>query len=251
MIPTLAGALMVVMGLVLGLLGGGGSILAVPILLYAAGMATKQALATSLLIVSLTSLAALAPHAKAGNVDWRTGLVFGAVAMLGGYLGGRLAAFVPSELLLGMFIGVMALTALMMLRPSRHPSSAEESRSPAPLLAMAEGFGVGVFTGLVGAGGGFVVVPTLVLLNGLSMRRAIGTSLLVISMKSAAALAGYGSHVQIDWGLAAPLSAFALVGAIGGALLSARLPQARAKQAFGVLVLILSFLMAGQRIYAL
>lgn len=113
-------------------------------------------------------------------------------------------------------------------------------------LVLLEGVVVGLVTGLVGAGGGFLVVPALVLLGGLPMPVAVGTSLLVIAMKSFAGLAGYLSSVSIDWGLAAAVTAMAVLGSIGGALLSARVPQDRLRQGFGWFVLVMGVLVLGQ-----
>ena len=113
-------------------------------------------------------------------------------------------------------------------------------------LVLLEGVVVGLVTGLVGAGGGFLVVPALVLLGGLPMSVAVGTSLLVIAMKSFAGLAGYLSSVSIDWGLAAAVTAMAVLGSIGGALLSGRVPQERLRQGFGWFVLVMGVLVLGQ-----
>ena len=107
------------MGLVLGLLGGGGSILTLPILVYALGLGAKEAIATSLLVVGLTTVVGTVQHARAGNVRYKTGLVFGVFAMAGAYMGGVLAACIPGSLLILLFIALMLVTAVAMLRPSR------------------------------------------------------------------------------------------------------------------------------------
>lgn len=218
-------------GLSLGLLGGGGSILAVPLLVYVAGLGTKEAIATSLLVVGVTSLAALVPHALARRVHWRTGLVFGAAAMAGAYAGGRIAEFVPGTALLVGFAVMMLATAVAMIRGRRAVEPRPEgARAWAVLL---EGGVVGLLTGMVGAGGGFLVVPALVLLGGLPMGAAVGTSLLVIALKSFAGLAGYAAAVQVDWGLAAAVSAAAVAGSVVGGTLTGRVPAAALRRAFG------------------
>jgi hypothetical protein len=222
-------------GLSLGLLGGGGSILAVPLLVYVAGLGAKEAIATSLLVVGVTSLAALVPHALARRVRWRTGLVFGAAAMAGAYAGGRLAEFVPGTALLVGFAVMMLATAVAMIRGRR----AVEPRpgGARPWAVLLEGGVVGLVTGMVGAGGGFLVVPALVLLGGLPMGAAVGTSLLVIALKSFAGLAGYAAGVEVDWGLAATVSAAAVAGSVAGGALTGRVPADGLRRGFGWFVI--------------
>jgi uncharacterized membrane protein YfcA len=246
--------LAVLVGVALGLLGGGGSILTVPLLVYVAGLEAKEAIATSLLVVGVTSLAALVPHARAGRVRWRTGAIFGAAAMAGAYAGGRVAEFVSGAVLLVAFALMMVATAVAMIRGRSRPdaggpgeSSTDGGIRDLPVrLVLLEGVVVGLVTGLVGAGGGFLVVPALVLLGGLPMPVAVGTSLLVIAMKSFAGLAGYLSSVSIDWGLAVAVTAMAVVGSVVGALLAGRVPQDHLRQAFGWFVLVMGVLVLGQ-----
>src|SRR5215211_5313571 len=179
------------MGLSLGLLGGGGSILAVPILKYVVGFEAKEAIASSLAVVGLTSLFGAIGHWRGGNVSVRVALVFGAVAMAGTYLGARLAVFVSGSAQLALFAAVMLLAAYFMFRENG-PDPAEEEpdgrssgkRMPYALIVV-EGLAVGVLTGLVGVGGGFLIVPALVVLGKVPMREAVGTSLLVIAMNTA------------------------------------------------------------------
>lgn len=230
------------MGLILGLLGGGGSILTLPILVYALGIGTKEAIATSLLIVGLTSAVGTVQHARAGHVQYRVGSIFGVFAMIGAYGGGLLAGFMPGKVLLLMFVALMIAASVFMLRP-RNVNTAEKTF--APLQIMLDGVIVGGITGMVGAGGGFVVVPALVLFGGLSMRAAIGTSLLVITLKAFAALAGHLGHVSIDLALVAAITAPAIVGSIIGTWLSKRLPAHKLKHLFAYFVLV----MAGFMLY--
>lgn len=233
----------VLVGVALGLLGGGGSILAVPLLVYVAGMAPAEAVAGSLLVVGVTSLAALVPHALAGRVRWRVGLVLGLSAMAGAYAGGRLSGFIPGPVLLALFAVMMIVTAASMIRGRRTPPAGERvglGRS------VAQGVGIGLVTGTVGAGGGFLVVPVLVLLGGLEMPVAVATSLLVIAMNSGAGLAGHLHTVQLDWGLALPVTGVAVVGSVLGGLLSGRVPQESLRRAFGWFVLAMGALVLGQ-----
>jgi uncharacterized protein len=255
--------LAVLVGVALGLLGGGGSILTVPLLVYVAGLEAKEAIATSLLVVGVTSLAALVPHARAGRVMWRTGAVFGVAAMVGAYAGGRVAEFIPGTVLLVAFALMMVATAVAMIRGRSRGSARSAGTEGAdgsgdgaverggahdlPIkLVLLEGVVVGLVTGLVGAGGGFLVVPALVLLGGLPMPVAVGTSLLVIAMKSFAGLAGYLSSVTIDWGLAMAVTGMAVVGSVIGALLSGRVPQDHLRRAFGWFVLVMGVVVLGQ-----
>ncbi|MEV7536523.1 sulfite exporter TauE/SafE family protein [Streptomyces hydrogenans] len=238
-------------GVSLGVLGGGGSILTVPILVYLAGQDTKEAIATSLFVVGVTSLAALVPHARAHRVRWRTGLLFGAFSMAGAYGGGRLAEYVPGTILLVAFALMMLATAFAMLRKPR--DGAKKAARPAhrdlPLKHIAvEGLAVGAVTGLVGSGGGFLVVPALAILGGLPMGIAVGTSLLVIAMKSFAGLAGHLSGVSIDWGIALTVTVAAVAGSLIGARLAGRIPQDVLRRAFGWFVVVMGVFVLAQQL---
>lgn len=240
MMLVVAALLSVVMGLTLGLLGGGGSILAVPILRYVVGAEAKEAIATSLLVVGATSVSCTINHARAGNVKWRTGFAFGLFAMGGAYPGGLLAKYFPGPLLLVLFALVMVAAGVAMIRGRKESGTVR----PASLVkAAAQGLLVGFVTGLVGAGGGFLVVPALVLFGGVDMRSAVGTSALVIAMNSFAGFAGYASHVSIDGTVAALVIGFAVAGSFLGAALVRRVDPTRLKSAFGWFVLAMAALM--------
>ncbi|UXA18012.1 sulfite exporter TauE/SafE family protein [Mycobacterium sp. SMC-4] len=246
---ALAVGLAVFVGIALGLLGGGGSILTVPLLAYVAGMDAKQAIATSLLVVGVTSAIGAISHARAGRVQWRTGLIFGGAGMAGAYGGGLLARFIPGTVLLIGFAVMMIATAIAMLRGRQAvESTGGHQRLPMPKI-VAEGLVVGLVTGLVGAGGGFLVVPALVLLGGLSMPVAVGTSLIVIAMKSFAGLGGYLSSVQIDWPVALAVTAAAVVGALLGARLTALVNPDSLRKGFGWFVLAMSSVILAQEIH--
>jgi uncharacterized protein len=247
---ALAAVLAVVMGATLGLLGGGGSILTVPILVYALGVETKAAVATSLLVVGTTSAVGVVQHARAGHVRWRDGLVFGAVAMVGAYGGGVVARWVPGSLLLIAFAALMVVTAIAMLRKGE---GLEEERPRdrsvrATLLLAIEGLAVGAVTGLVGAGGGFLIVPALAVLGGLGLRAAMGTSLLVIAMNSFAGLLGQLSHVSIDLRLAALVCGFSVAGVLAGGVLSRRVEPRRLRRAFAWFVLAMAAFVLSRQI---
>lgn len=242
-------ALAVFVGVALGLLGGGGSILTVPLLAYVAGMDAKQAIATSLLVVGVTSAVGAVSHAKAGRVQWRTGLIFGGAGMAGAYLGGVLARFIPGTILLIGFALMMIATAIAMLRGRRNVVATDGTHRLPVGKIVAEGLVVGLVTGLVGAGGGFLVVPALALLGGLPMPIAVGTSLVVIAMKSFAGLSGYLSSVHINWTVALAVTAAAVSGAFIGARLTAKIDPDALRKAFGWFVLMMSSVILAQEIH--
>src|SRR5690625_2501363 len=194
--------LSVLIGLSLGLLGGGGPILTVPILTYVAGMNPKEAIAASLFVVGTTSAVSAISHARAGRVRWRTGLIFGAAGMVGAFGGGILGGYIPGTVLMIAFALMMVATSIAMIRGRKGARAKDASARELPTAKIViEGLAVGLATGLVGAGGGFLVVPALALLGGLPMPVAVGTSLVVIAMKSFAGLAGYLTSVSLDWAL--------------------------------------------------
>lgn len=239
--------LAVFVGISLGLLGGGGSILTVPLLAYVAGMDAKHAIATSLLVVGVTSVIGAITHARAGRVRWRIAAVFGAAAMAGAYGGGRLARFVPGTALLVAFAVIMIAAAVAMLQGRNEVT--EESAGPLPVVKIVlQGAAVGVISGLVGAGGGFLLVPALALLGGLPMPIAVGTSLVVISMQSFAGLAGHLANEQIDWKLAAMVTAAAVVGSVIGGQLTSYVQPATLRKAFGWFVLVMASVVLAEEI---
>ncbi|MFI7430052.1 sulfite exporter TauE/SafE family protein [Micromonospora sp. NPDC049836] len=240
--------LAVLIGVSLGLLGGGGSILAVPLLVYVADLPAKEAIATSLLVVGATSAVGVLPHARAGRVRWRTGLIFGLAGMTGAYAGGRLAAFVPAGLLLTGFALMMLATAVAMIRGRRATEGRPVPHELPAARVILDGIVVGLVTGLVGAGGGFLVVPALALLGGLPMPVAVGTSLVVIAMKSFAGLAGYLSSVSINWGLALAVTAAAVAGSFLGGRLAGKIPAALLRQAFGWFVVVMGVFVLAQQL---
>ena len=242
---TIVGALLaLIVGFVLGLLGGGGSVLTVPILIYALHVPVKPAIATSLCVVGLVAFIGFLTHAKQGTVAKRVAFIFGPFAVAAAYAGARLARNVPGEVQLVLFAIVSLLGSIMMFRGTFKKTTAAEPVPYKPvidtrtftLLAL-EGVGVGLITGLIGVGGGFLIVPALVLVAKLPMRLAIGTSLLVITMNALSGFAGYAGTVPIDWHLVGWFTVVAAAGSITGTLVSKRVPQRRLKQVFGVLLI--------------
>ncbi len=240
----LAIGLSLLIGVLMGLLGGGGSVLLVPVLLYVLRLDPKSALATSQLVMVGTSVVAMSVHARAGHVVPGIGGLFGLLAMLGAYLGGRIAAYVPSRLLLLGFITLMLLSAFQMLR-TRNSSESKPAASPGiAWRAVAIGFPTGLVAGLLGAGGGFLIVPALALFGGLPMPQAVGTSLLVIAMQSVAGASGYLRHASVDLHLVAWLSLAMAGSSILGGLLAGRLPAQLLRRIFaGLLLLVASFML--------
>jgi uncharacterized protein len=264
-------ALAALIGLSLGLIGGGGSILTVPIFVYVLGFGAKEAIAMSLAVVGAVSLFGAAGHWRAGNVNLRVALVFGSVAMVGTYLGARLAVYFSGGAQLALFAGVMLLAAFFMFRerqPLRMaedeflaeagdaeamqdaavlPGGAPVERMPLGLIII-EGLAVGVLTGLVGVGGGFLIVPALVLLGKIPMKQAVGTSLLVIAMKSASGFLGYLGQVEVPWGFMSLFTAVAVVGILGGTYLVQFVSQRALKRVFAVFLLVIgSFILYQNR----
>jgi uncharacterized protein len=235
-------ALAALIGLALGLLGGGGSILTVPIFVYVLGIEPKPAIAMSLAVVGATSLVGAVGHWRSGNVNVRVAAIFGLVAMFGTYLGARLAVHFTGAAQLTLFAVVMLLAAAFMFRdrPVRaRPMTTSAERRMAMTLTASEGLAVGILTGLVGVGGGFLIVPALVLLAGLPMKEAIGTSLVVIGFKSFAGFAGYLGQVQVQWLFMTYFTAVAVLGILAGSYLVRFVEQQALKRAFAVFLVMM------------
>lgn len=238
----------VAIGLVLGLLGSGGSILTVPVLVYLAHEPDKVAIAESLAIVGAIALAGSVPYARQKLVDWHSVLWFGVPGIAGTYGGAALARWVPGPVQLALFAVVMLMAAGMMLRGRRGAGEGDglrgEGYRQAPWAIATEGLAVGVLTGLVGVGGGFLIVPALVLLGGLSMRLAVGTSLVIVAAKSAAGFWKYTDVLadlgqQVDWRLIGLFAAVGIAGSFAGTAFGRRVPQARLQRAFALFLLVM------------
>ncbi len=230
-----AGLLALIIGALMGLLGGGGSLLTVPILVYWLNVETRQAIASSQLLVAATSLVAVILHARKGNVVWRTGALFSSCSVVGAYLGGRIAGYIPALVLMLVFAIVMLVAAAAMLTPifKRH----DEAGIPLGLgRAACVGLPVGMIAGLLGAGGGFLTVPALNLLAGLPIAQSIGTSLLIIMTQSIAGFLGQQASVSVEPRLVLTLCICSAVGSIGGAQLTGRIPAQRLRRGFGILI---------------
>ncbi|WP_156724890.1 sulfite exporter TauE/SafE family protein [Streptomyces apocyni] len=238
-LALIAGA---VVGLALGALGGGGSILAVPALIYLLGFSPAAATTASLMIVTATAATALYAHGRAGNVRWKAGALFAAAGILPAATAGAAVSRLPQQALTAAFAAVAALAALRMLRPGGAGDPAEHVKRPA--RAAGAGAGLGALTGLLGVGGGFLAVPALVTVLGFEMQAAVGTSLLVISANSLASLVTRGSTTAgLDWAVIAPFVATAMLGAWDGKRLAAKVPGTVLQRVFGVVLLAVAALM--------
>lgn len=245
MLTTVIGALII--GLTLGLLGSGGSILTVPVLVYMLGHSDKVAIAESLAIVGAIAFAGMLPYAKRHQVDWRSVALFGIPGMGGTYAGAWLAKFVSGPAQLTLFAVIMLLAAVMMFRKGKRTDN-ENSESPAHQHAawkiMLEGLGVGIVTGLVGVGGGFLIVPALVILGGLPMRLAIGTSLMVVALKSFSGFVKYLGVLgslgdSVHWPTIAVFIALGVVGTLIGNALNQRVNQQSLKKVFAAFLVVM------------
>lgn len=245
-------ALGLVVGFVLGLLGGGGSILAVPIFLYVLDTPAKPAIAMSLAVVGISAVVGFFTHWRQGTVALRVAVPFGLCAMLGAFVTARLTHFVPAAMQLSLFAIFAFSAAILMLRDAAKPDSTLVPRREggphfSPKL-IPQAVGVGALTALVGAGGGFVIVPALVLVADVPVKPAVGSSLLIIALNAIAGFAGYLGQVPIDWPLVGTFSATAAIGAIVGTRFLRHVPQRRVKQSFAILILVLGTYLVVQRV---
>ncbi|MFF4569499.1 sulfite exporter TauE/SafE family protein [Streptomyces sp. NPDC001410] len=224
-----------VIGVALGALGGGGSVLAVPALIYLLGFTPVAATTASLVIVTVTSATALSAHARDGHVRWRTGLLFAAAGIVPAMLGGALAGRLPAGALTAAFAVVAGTAAVRMLRPRAAAETAVPVRQD---RAAAAGAGLGAITGVLGVGGGFLAVPALVSVLGMRMRDAVGTSLLVITANSLAALAmRAGTADGLDWAVIGPFAGAAVLGAWDGKRLGAKVSGHALQRTFALVLL--------------
>ena len=236
-------------GLVLGLFGSGGSIIALPALLYLLHVEPKSAIAMSLGVVAVTATVSALDNWRRGLVDTKVALVFGLFGVAGTFAGARLGLLTPVILQLGLFAVVMYAAAWRMLRPAKFAAPAvagaagvsgnaavlggcQDFFSPCMGHIALHGIGVGVLTGLVGVGGGFLIVPALVLLSGIPMKTAVGTSLAIVAAKSYAGFAGYMGGVPIDYAVMGGFTVVTVIGSFVGAHFSTRISHAALKKAF-------------------
>lgn len=244
----------VLIGISLGLIGGGGSILTVPVLVYLFGVDPVLATAYSLFIVGSTSLVGAVPKYKQGFVNIKTAVIFGIPAIAAVYATRAFIiplipeeifsvgkfVFTKSVLMMILFAVLMVFASISMIleKKNENDSEAIEQKFNYPLILL-EGIVVGILTGLVGAGGGFLIIPALVLLSKLPMKQAIGTSLLIIAAKSLIGFTGDLKHYTMDWQLLLIVTVLAIAGIFFGNWLSHKIDGARLKKWFGWFVLVM------------
>lgn len=251
MIWALLGALLI--GISLGLLGSGGSILTVPVLVYLVGEPEKVAIAESLGIVASISLVGAIPYAIRKEVDWKSVFFFGIPGMAGTYGGAALSQFLSGNTQLLIFAVVMILAAIMMIRNGK-PVERKEGYSAPKWILICEGLVVGVITGLVGVGGGFLIIPALVLIGGLDMRIAVGTSLFIIAAKSSLGFYKYLDVLQqeslnVNWELLGIFTVVGIAGSFLGGRLSQKIPQAKLKKGFGFFLVVMGVYILGSSLF--
>lgn len=227
-------------GLILGVVGGGGSIVAVPALVFGVGMSTAQAVPTSLLVVGLSSLAALLPRLRSG-VNWPLVGIVGIAGIPAAWAGAAVGKFLDPNILMLAFAVIMVLAGIRMLRPPKEadgPCGSGDGRSMRRCVprALAVGVLVGFLTGLLGVGGGFLITPALTIFLGLSIKQAVGSSLAIIVINSAAGYAAHATDYAIDWPITLAFAAPAILGALLAARLSRRLNDTHIRLAFAVLI---------------
>lgn len=233
----------IAIGVSLGLLGSGGSILTVPVLVYLMGQDEKVAIAGSLAIVGTISLIGSLPYLRSKQIDLRSVVLFGGPGMAGTYIGAWSATFVPGIVQLTLFALVMLIASWFMFRPMALEAGAQGTRR-APWKIGLDGLGVGMITGLVGVGGGFLIVPALVFLGGLSMHRAVATSLVIIALKSYTGFWKYldvlhEQNLELDWSAIALVTGLGVAGSFAGNRIANRVPQDQLKKIFGAFLIVM------------
>lgn len=237
-------------GLSLGLIGGGGSIITVPVLVYVLGVPPHRAIGMSLAVVGSTALVGALLHHRKGSVTWRTGALFAASGIVSAYLGSRLTRLVSSPVLMLLFAGLMLVVATVMLARRDPGADAPAHAANLPRAALA-GLGVGFLTGFLGVGGGFLIVPALVVFGGLGMKAAIGTSLFVIAVNCAAGLLGHLTTGDFDARLTVMVTALAVGGALVGTSLSHRFHPSGLRRIFAWFVVAVALYLVARNYNAL
>ncbi len=250
-------------GLSLGILGGGGSILTLPVLVYLFGVETTIATAYSLFIVGATSLVSIIPKARQGEVDFGAALYFGAPAVIAVYMTrAYLMPLIPDVLIetgdfsLSRDTFLMLLFAVLMLLAGRGMIIGKKSSTRVTALSkgkkiaviLFEGLIVGILTGLVGAGGGFLIIPALVLVTGLEMKTAVGTSLTIIAFKSLLGFTGDLGRITMDWNLLGLVTLVAIIGMVIGTFVSKYIDSKPLQKSFGWFVLIMGLFIVGKEL---
>jgi uncharacterized membrane protein YfcA len=232
-------------GLSLGALGSGGSIITTPVLVYVAGVPADNAIGMSLMIVGMTSLVGALLHWRRGNVAIKPSLLFAATGMIGSYIGSKGTHHFSQRSLMLMFAAIMLIAGVRMWLST---TGSLEKGSFNPLRCLSIGLAVGLLSGFLGIGGGFLIVPALVLFAGLDSRTAVGTSLAVIALNSTTGVAGQLRYATVDWRLVIGFLVFALCGMVVGTMAVSRLAELRLRRLFATTVLVLAFVIGAQNL---
>jgi len=235
-----------VIGIVLGLLGGGGSILTVPVLVYVVNLPPQSAVTASLVIVGANSIIGAMIHRAQGTLNWRVALIFGGVGMVAAYFSAGLSkALSPTALMVAFALLMLIVGAFMLVRKT--PEQGEQLSRGLPIV-IAGGIGVGILTGFLGVGGGFLIVPALVMLVGLPIRQAVGTSLIVIAMNSLAGFLGHLNGLSIDVAVVGIFALAGIAGTFAGARLGQRVKPEQLRALFAVFVIGLALVLLADNV---
>lgn len=241
LIPLAVG---IVVGAVLGLLGAGGSLLTVPALIVLLGLSATEATGASLVAVSMMALAGVLVHARAGRCSCREGLTFGAAAAGTAAVAGWFASAVSDRILTGAFVVLLVGTAVWLLRRGDPDAGRPDAAHPDTFVAGAAGAGVGVLTGFLGVGGGFLIVPALLATRDMRMSMAVGTSQVVVLVSALGGIVGRLAGVPILWGVGLLFGTGGLAGAAAGSRFADRVPADRLRVAFAVVAIAVALYMA-------
>lgn len=236
-------SLATIVGFSLGLLGGGGSILTVPILVYVINLSPKLAIALSLAIVGISGIAGVLGHLKNKNLLFNVAAIFGVFAAIGTVGGTKIAALISGKIQLILFAVTMLVASILMIKGRKEESTEKPFKlelNPKKLILITlQALFVGVLTGIVGVGGGFMIVPALVLLMNVPMKKAVGTSLLIITANSLIGFYSYLQVIEVPWEFLLKFSGFSVIGIFLGTAISSKVPQKNLKKGFGYFLIIM------------
>lgn len=236
----------VLVGCFLGLMGGGGSIFFIPVLVYILKLDPKVSIALSLALVGMTSLIGAINHYRNDNINFRIILFFAPFTMLGAYLGSYLALFISGQIQLILFSLTVLFASFLMIKDQNNKGSQKAKHQ---LIFILSGFVIGVVSGIVGIGGGFLIVPLLIILADLSMKQAVGTSLAIISLSSLTGFSGYIGQLQIPWFLLFQFVFLSGIGVILGSHFIQYISHQKLKKSFGYFLIVMGFFMLIQNFY--
>ena len=245
---VLALALALLIGVSLGTLGSGGSIVTLPVLVYAAGVPVREAVAMSLVVVGTTAAAGSWRLARRIGIEARVAAIFAATGMIGAWAGARLTPLVSPATLLILFGALMLAAGVRLLTARAHPAPVAARR---PWRCALAGLALGVLTGFLGVGGGLLIIPALLLFAGVDMKRAVPTSLAVIACNCAGGLAGQLHGANLDWGLTAAFTAAALAGMAGGTTLAARVSGPALQRVFAWAIVLLGSAIVARNLWVI